>query len=562
MDGETRRSVEEYRRTTAGPIENNLIDELVNGELDRQEFLRRSAMFGLSAGIIGSLLAFVGEAGATQASPSFTAVIRGGTLRIGMNAYSGSNEPYKLGGGGSLAFAAIPGEYLTFSNNKLQVMPWLATGWKANADATVWTFQLQRGVKFQNGKTMTADDVVASYKQYTGNQQSQALSVFKGILGPEGVIKRGAYTVEFRLQQPTGAFPYLVSQTTYQAIIQPKAFANRPDSWVSGGMIGTGPFRLVKFTDQRSAELVRFPRYWGGSPPLDRVLLTFYESQPAQVLGLRGGQVDLVQQLSPQAAAPFRNNKRYTIFSTPTASHRQFCMRVDRDPFKDPRTRRAVALVLNRPDLIAKLLVGAGTVGNDSPFWSHYPSTDPSIKQRRQDVMLASKLLEASGEKNLKFTITTHPALELPEYAAAIQAAGHAAGMDISIDVMSNAEYFGGGADYHATTPWLNKPATITEWGARGVPNVYLVAAYLSDGVWNAAHYKNAQLDSAATSFLSAVDVQTQRKYTKKMAGLLLRDTPVVTSFHANYVTAGLAKVKAYQAEGLTHVRLAKTYLA
>jgi peptide/nickel transport system substrate-binding protein len=559
MDREIRRSVEVYRRTSAGPIENNLVDELLDGELDRAEFLRRSALFGLSAGVIGNLLAFAGEAEGATRAPSYAAVTRGGTLRIGMNAYAGSNEPYKLGGGGSLAFAAIPGEYLTYSNNQLQVKPWLATSWKPNAEATVWTFQLRRGVKFHNGKTMTADDVVASYKQYVGNKQSQALSVFQGILEPGGVIKRGPYTVEFRLEQPTGAFPYLVSQTTYQAIIQPRGFAARPDSWVPGGMIGTGPFRLVKFTDRRSAELVRFPRYWGGSPPLERVLLTFYESSAAQVLGLRGGQVDLVQQLSPQAAAPFRNSSRYTIFSAPTASHRQFCLRVDRDPFRDPRTRRAIALALNRPDLIQRLLVGAGTLGNDSPFWSRFPSTDPSIEQRRQDVALARRLLEAAGQEDIKFTITTHPALELPEYAAAIQAAGRAAGIDISLEVQSNAEYFGGG---NATTPWLNKPATITEWGARGVPNVYLVAGYLSDGVWNAAHYKNAELDSAAKSFLSAVDVKTQRRYTKTMAGLLLRDTPVVTSFHANYVTAGLAKVKGYQAEGLTHVRLAKTFLA
>jgi peptide/nickel transport system substrate-binding protein len=558
MDRDTRRSVEEYRRTEAGPIENNLVDELLDGELDREEFLRRAAVFGLSAGAIGSLLAFVGEAGAARAESSLTAVKRGGTLRIGMNPYSGSNEPYLLGGGGSLAFAAIPGEYLTFSDNRLRVRPWLATSWRPNAEATVWTFQLRRGVKFHNGRTMNADDVVASFKHYVGHKQSQALSVFQGILEPDGVIKRGPYTVEFRLDQPTGAFPYLVSQTTYQAIIQPRAFATRPDSWVDGGMIGTGPFRLVKFTDEKSAELVRFAQYWGGPAPLDRVLLTFYESSAAQALGLRGGTVDLVQQLSPQAAVPFRGNSRYKIFSAPTASHRQFCLRVDRDPFRDPRTRRAIALVLDRPDLIQKLLVGAATLGNDTPFWSRFPSTDPSIEQRKRNVALARRLLEAAGQEGLEFTITTHPALDLPEYAAAIQAAGRAAGMDISIEVQSNAEYFGGG---NATTPWLNKPATITEWGARGVPNVYLVAAYMSDGVWNAAHYKNARLDSAAKSFLAAVDVRSQRRYTKQMAGLLLRDTPVVTSFHANYVTAGLTKVKNYQAEGLTHVRLAKTFL-
>jgi peptide/nickel transport system substrate-binding protein len=159
---------------------------------------------------------------------------------------------------------------------------------------------------------------------------------------------------------------------------------------------------------------------------------------------------------------------------------------------------------------------------------------------------------------NLKFTITTHRTLELPEYAAVVQAAGRAAGMDIDIEVLPDAEYFGGN---YATTPWLNKPATMTEWGARGVPNVYLVAAYLSDGVWNAAHYKNAELDSAGRSFLGAIDVQTQRRYTKTMAGLLLRDTPVITTFHASYVTVGTARVKNYEAEGLTHLRLAKTFL-
>src|SRR5262245_55750524 len=255
MDRETRRSVEAYRRTTAGPIESNLVDELRAGELNRGEFLRRGAMFGLSAGLTGSLLAYVGEE-AARAAPVRIAVKRGGTIRVGMNHYAGSNEPYKLGGGGALALVSIPGEFLTFSDNRLQVQPWLATSWKPNGDATAWTFQLRRGVRFHNGKPMTADDVVASFKQYTGNPQSQALSVFKGILSPAGVVKGGPHTVVFHLDQPTGAFPYLVSQTTYQAIVQPKEFAVKPDSWVGGGMVGTGPFKLASLAEQRSARLV------------------------------------------------------------------------------------------------------------------------------------------------------------------------------------------------------------------------------------------------------------------------------------------------------------------
>ena len=61
MDRETRRLVEEFRRNDAGAIENNLIDELIEGDLDRHEFLRRASVFGLGAGTIGLLLRYIGE---------------------------------------------------------------------------------------------------------------------------------------------------------------------------------------------------------------------------------------------------------------------------------------------------------------------------------------------------------------------------------------------------------------------------------------------------------------------------------------------------------------------
>ena len=561
MDRETKRLVEEFRRSEAGTIENNLIDELVGGDLDRQEFLRRATVFGLGAGTIGMLLRYVGDDVAFGA-PSM-AQKRGGTLRVGVTAFASSVEPYLLREAGSLAFAGIPGEYLTFSNNALQVKPWLATSWKPNASLTVWTFQLRRGVKFHNGKTMTADDVVASFRQYLSEKTSQLLSAIpNSLLDASGVVKTGPYTVQFRLKQPNNALPNLVSQTTYQAIIQPAAIAAKPGSWVASGMIGTGAFRLKSYTPNRRAELVRFPKYWGGNPPLDGAILTFYEGTAPQVLALRAGQLDLCMQLSPQETRSFSNSSRFKVFSAPTSAHRMFGLRTDRDPFKDARVRRAVALTLNRPDLIQRLLLGAGTLGNDSPFWSKFPSTDPSIKQRKQNLELARALLQAAGQPNPKFTITTWRFADLPDYAAAIQAASRQVGMDIDLEVMSADDYYGGGADYYATTPWINRPATITEYGARGVPNLFMTAAYQSDGIWNAAHYKNAAFDAAAKSYLGAADLPAQRAATKKMAGLLLRDTPVITAYFITYVTAGSSKVTNYQAEGISHVRIAHTSLA
>ena len=134
--------------------------------------------------------------------------------------------------------------------------------------------------------------------------------------------------------------------------------------------------------------------------------------------------------------------------------------------------------------------------------------------------------------------------------------------MNISLEVMSSDDYYGGGADYYATTPWINRPATITEYGARGVPNLFLSAAYVSDGIWNASHYKNAAFDAVAKQFLATAEVKGQRKFTKTMAGILLRDTPVITAYFITYVTAGSARVTNYQAEGLSQVRIAHTSLA
>src|SRR5262249_52408068 len=150
----------------------------------------------------------------------------------------------------------------------------------------VWTFQLRKNVKFHNGKTMNADDVVASLRQYVTLKDSQALSALPpSMIEPSGIVKTGPYTVQFRLKSPNNAFPYLVSQTTYQAIIQPASIAAKPGTWVSSGMIGTGAFR-VKSQNKQRAELVRFSNYWGGRAPLDGVTIIFYESPAPMVLAL------------------------------------------------------------------------------------------------------------------------------------------------------------------------------------------------------------------------------------------------------------------------------------
>ena len=560
MDRETKRLIEEFRRNEAGPLENNVIDELVGGELDREEFIRRAGMFGMGAGAIGAFLKLVGESDLAYAAPQLEGQA-GGTIRLGIPVFGASLEPYLLNEGGALAFAGIPGEYLTFTDPQARIRPSLATSWRPNANASVWTFQLRRGVRFHNGKEMTSADVVASLKHYVARGSNAGLAPF---YDASGVSARGRYTVVVRLKAPLGAFPYLLSQTTYQAIIQPASIVAKPGTWVASGMIGTGPFRLRRYVDKRSAELVRHNAYWGGRPPMDGVRITFFQGSAPLVLALRAGQIDLAMQLSPQEAQPFKGNSRYTYYSQPVSAHRQFCMRVDEGPLRDPRVRRAVALTINRPQQIARVMLGNAQVGNDNPFWKRFRSTDQSTAQRRQNLQLARSLLNAAGAENLDFTVTTWNFLEHADHAASIQAYARQAGIDLGLEVMDVSKYYDSepaGADYATTTPWLNRTASLTEYGWRGVPDMYISRCYMSTGDWNASHYKNAEFDRVARSYLGSPDVAAQRRATKRMAGLLLRDTPVITDYFINYITASSSKVKNYVPEGISQMRLAKVRL-
>src|SRR5437016_4168204 len=219
MDRETRRRLEEFRQNEAGPVENALIDDLATGELDRGEFLRLATIFGLSTSAIATALAAFGEAPLASAGTQRGAA--GGRLRVGcIPPPAHGLDPHTYADTGSLVTGGIAGEMLNRTNDKGRLVPELATSWSSNKSATVWTYKLRQGVKFQTGQDFTADDVVVTFKRLTNPKgDSQALSAYKGVLSPSGVRKVDAHTVAFHLDAPTGGFPYLTSSTTYQAII-------------------------------------------------------------------------------------------------------------------------------------------------------------------------------------------------------------------------------------------------------------------------------------------------------------------------------------------------------
>ncbi|MBO0775543.1 MAG: peptide ABC transporter substrate-binding protein, partial [Actinobacteria bacterium] len=152
-------------RRGRGPVAEHVIDEYVAGRLSRRDFLRRGSMVGLSMPVLGGILAACGGSGGTPSSGGTGAKGKpGATIKAGMYVPAGAINPITIADQGGLQLLGNIGEFLVFTDQHNNYHPWLATSWKPNADASVWTFKIRQGVKFNDGRPMTVDDVVYSFK--------------------------------------------------------------------------------------------------------------------------------------------------------------------------------------------------------------------------------------------------------------------------------------------------------------------------------------------------------------------------------------------------------------
>ena len=262
------------------------------------------------------------------------------------------------------------GEYLTFSDQHLKLQPALAESWKPNAKADVWTFKIRQGVKFHNGAPLTADDVVYTYKLQTDPKgASSALSALGGVLTPDGVVKKDDFTVEFHLEGANGNFPYLTSSDNYTMIILPNNYD--PGKWEST-LHRHWPVRAEELHRQ-AGRLVHPQRdYWGSKALPAATEFTFYDQQTPQILALTGGQIDVVGQFSVSGGEQLLNGS-YNVIKLKSSAHRELSMRNDKAPFNDARVRRAIALTLNRPQIVTALFKGLVRPGQRQPVRAGVP---------------------------------------------------------------------------------------------------------------------------------------------------------------------------------------------
>ena len=372
-------------RAQSSELENHLIDEYSSGRLSRRDFVRRGTVIGMSLSAVGFLASACGTGKKTSTGEGGggTAVEgrwQGGRGRAGGTMSSACPTPgdrstrssFRRGRPGIMSQT---GEYLS-SDGNLELQPRLAESWEPNADGTVWTFKIRQGVTFNDGTPMTAKDVAATIDRLGPRRTSRTRSPFKGVL-VEGRRRRSTTRRSvFKLDAPNGNFPYLVSSDNYNAIILPEEY----DGDFEKTFIGTGPWKLEKFTPNSGASSSRTPTTGASSRSRSRPPSSRSIPRQAQVLALQGGQVDVLVHFSvdrrPRAARrPGGHADRAAVGAPPDAhAHRQGAVRGQARTPGDGAPRP--------PGARRRPLPGKAVLGNDSPFAPVFPSTDPTVAQR------------------------------------------------------------------------------------------------------------------------------------------------------------------------------------
>lgn len=321
---------------------------------------------------------------------------RGGTLVVG-----GDFGPQSLDPHITVAWASVnvyehmyEGLLRWTAENKME--PALATKWESSTDGMTYTFSLRKGVKFHNGRELTADDVKFSFDRILDPKTgSPNIKNFEPISQVEVV---DPYTVRFILKRSFAPFLAYIATVNYSAIVPKEAVAT-----LATKPVGTGPFKWAELVPDQHVKLVRNESYWEeGKPYLDTVLLKLIPDDGAQVAALRAKTTHMTWLKDPKVALNLsKTTTGVASFPGQTTRYIDIKFKLDKPPFNDVRVRRAFSLAIDRQALIDGVLGGYGTVGTFIPGPPFAYSNPLSLPNYKPDLVKAKALLAEAGQSNL-----------------------------------------------------------------------------------------------------------------------------------------------------------------
>jgi peptide/nickel transport system substrate-binding protein len=395
-------------------------DTEAGGELSRRDLLAKASVLGAGAIAAGSL---AGGAAASQKYAFATPKIRrGGRLVFGLESDPVAVAPYGMAPGAAHWGKEHTYDSLAEFDKGLNIRPALATSWKYENKKSM-IFNLRKGVKFHNGKELTADDVVYSFKNMKNppppGSAAVAANVPGTILSAEAVSK---YVVRFKLSAPDARIVGFFAWQRYGPIV-PEGLYDQIN--VSRNAIGTGPYKMVGFNPLDRVELVRNDNFWKtGQPYMDAMTLKVMTDEQSRVSALRAGAIDGAT-LSVDTARSLKGVSNLQVLSNLNAAFRELQMSLKpgkNEPWADPRVRQAVNFAINRQQIIQTVYSGeAAYTSYVPPGYGPWPLTDAQLRQKfaKFDLPNAKKLMAAAGaSKGFSVTMTIVGLQDYPSVAA------------------------------------------------------------------------------------------------------------------------------------------------
>jgi len=511
----------------------------------------RRAMAMLLAGVLGAGLA---------ATAGAQGVHRGGTVRVAIGSDIVTLDPHLSGAKVDRQPYQSIFDKLVDTDERLTVVPMLATSWTASPDGRVVTFKLRQGVKFHDGTAFNAEAVRVNFDRML---DPKFPPIRKAEMRPvQRVVVADPYTVQVVMERPYSPLLYALTDRAGM-MLSPAALAKEGMN-IAQHPVGTGPFRFVERVPNDHIIFERNPDYWAKDLPYaDRVVFRPITSDPARIANLKSGDVDIVADVplpqvpeltkeASQSGAPFRLLERGAF------QWNAMPLNVTRPPFDNKLLRQALSLTIDRQALANSVLRGAAYPAR-SFFPNGTPAYDPSIPVPERNIGLAKeKLAQAGHAGGFTFTLLlAGSGQQDASVAQAIQSMAADAGIHAQIQILE------GGA-FLEMMQKLQHQATLSIWSGRPDPDfdVYPFVTQTGIGGLNLAGYVSDRATALLDGARLLSDMAQRRRAYTEVTRIVADDVPYVFLFYPKEYKLISAHVRGFVQVPDGMVRLRSVWLA
>ena len=313
--------------------------------------------------------------------------VKGGEITVGIaQDLDDSLDPHQTVAAGTREVLFNIFEGLVKPNSDGEMIPAVAEKYTLSEDGTTYTFTLREGVKFHNGQTVTAEDVVYSINRCAAvpeGQEKPLVAAFSAIKSVEALDEK---TVAVTIAQRDLEF---ISYMT--AAIIPADYENQDTA-----PVGTGPFKFVSRTPQQDFVIERFEDYWGAPAWLDKVTYKICENADALVMNLNGGSIDLCAHLTSAQASQL--NQNFQVLEGTMNLVQAIYLNNQAKPFDNQLVRQALCYAIDRQGIMDMVADGHGTAVGSSIYPAFTKYFLPELVDKYpHDVAKAKELLAQAG---------------------------------------------------------------------------------------------------------------------------------------------------------------------